>query len=112
MLRYSRYSFTTAQQDKDGNLFLSSRVPFRYQNLPDNRVHIIAEGDTVFRLAHRYFLPLDEAPTLWDVICDFQPDPIIDPTLKLRPGRALFIPSVRTVIEVIYNENRRSDEAV
>jgi hypothetical protein len=41
------------------------------------------------------------------VIADFQPDPIVDPTLELELGRRLFIPSLRVLTDVILGEERR-----
>ena len=101
----SRHLQTTAQKrEGDERLFLSDRVPFPYTDLPDNRVHTVTQGDTLHRLAARYFsslgeLPILSAATLWWVIADFQPTPIHDPTLSLVPGEQLIIPSVRTVQE-------------
>lgn len=103
----SRHLFTTAQKrEGDERLFLSDRTPFRYLDLPDNRVHTVREGDTLPRLAARYFAPLGELPeisaaTLWWVLADFQPTPIHDPTIQLVRGEKLIIPSVRTVQERI-----------
>lgn len=106
----SRHLFCQGLTDSNGRLYLTDRVPFRYKTADDNRVHTIVEGDTLFTLAHIYFDPLDRPSQYYWVIADFQPDePIIDPTLKLSPGRMLVIPSVRMLIEEIFNESRRDD---
>lgn len=103
----SRHLFTSAQtKGTDRRLFLSDRTPFRYVDLPDNRVHTVREGDTLHRLAARYFAPLGRLPlisaaNLWWVIADFQPVPIHDPTVQLVRGEKVIIPSVRTVTERI-----------
>lgn len=103
----SRHLFTTAQtRGGDQRLFLSDRVPFRYTDFADNRPITVKEGDTLQRLAARFFAPLGELPlvsaaNLWWVIADFQPTPIHDPTIRLVPGQRLIIPSVRTVQERI-----------
>lgn len=103
----SRHLRTTAQKrEGDERLFLSDRVPFPYVDLVDNRVHTVKSGDSLTRLAARYFAPLGELPdisaaTLWWVIADFQPQPIHDPTIQLVAGEQLIIPSVRTVQERI-----------
>jgi len=109
---YSRHTFCTAQTDDNGKLFLSEREPFRYQELPDNSVHLVAQGDTLWSLAYLYFQPLPRPSGLWWVIADFQPDPIFDPTLQLAEGSYLIIPSVRTVLEKVFSESRRYEEAV
>jgi hypothetical protein len=107
--RFSRHTFTSAVQDGAGRLVLTDREPFRFRSLPDNRQHVVKEGETLFSLAGRYFAPLNRPAGLWWVIADFQPDPIHDPTIVLEPGRVLVIPSVRTVLEEIFSERRRGE---
>lgn len=105
--RFSRYTFSYAVQDKEGDLVLYGEEPYRYRDLPDNREHVVREGETLFTLAGRYFAPLPRPAGLWWVIADFQPEPIHDPTVELSPGRVLIIPSVRTLTEEIFSERRR-----
>jgi hypothetical protein len=45
----------------------------------------------------------------WWAIADFQPDPILDPTLELEPGRQLVIMSLRVLTDVILGEARRRE---
>lgn len=103
----SRHLYTTAQKRAGGShLFLSDRVPVRFRELPDNRVHTVREGDTLHRLAAMYFVGLGELPfvsaaNLWWVIADFQPEPIHDPTVQLVVGSKLVVPSTRTVQELV-----------
>ncbi len=108
--RFSRPTFCSGILDEEGRLCLTEREPYRYRALPDNRQHVVKTGETLFALAGRYFASLPRPAGLWWVIADFQPDPIHDPTLTLEPGRALVIPSLRTVLEEIFSESRR-DEA-
>jgi hypothetical protein len=107
--RFSRYTFSAALLDDAGRLVLTDREPFRFRAFPDNRQHVVQEGETLFSLAGRYFAPLPRASGLWWVIADFQPDPVHDPTLALDPGRLVFIPSVRVVTEEVFSEARRQD---
>ena len=97
----SRYSFTLGVRDGAGRLYLTEREPYRYREHPDSRVHTVVQGDTLWTLAGRYFAPLPRACGFWWVIAEFQPDPIVDPTLALAPGRELVIPSVRVLTDVI-----------
>ena len=106
---FSRYSFCEQLKDPDGRLYLSERVPFRYLRLPDNRSHLVQQGDTLFTLADRYFFPTPGAAQLWWVIADFQPSPIADPTGQLAPGERLVIPSSETLRSRIFAETRRLD---
>jgi hypothetical protein len=91
---------------------LASREPFRFRELTDNRIVRAKEGDTVFTLAARHFAGMPRPAGLWWVICDFQPQPIIDPTVRLRPGALVVIPSARTVQEQIFAEGRRRESNV
>jgi hypothetical protein len=110
--RFSRYTFSSAVLDDGERLLLTDREPFRFRALPDNRQHVVKEGDTLFSLAGRYFAPLPRPAGLWWIIADFQPDPIHDPTLALDIGRVLLVPSVRTVVEEVFSEKRRQEAAL
>lgn len=90
----SRYAACIAVEDEEGRLVLREREPLSYRDLPDNRVHVVAQGDTLWQLAGRYFAPLPRACGYWWMIADFQPDPIVDPTLELDIGRVLYVPSM------------------
>lgn len=107
--RFSRYTYSAAVLDESERLFLTDRETFRYRALPDNRQHVVKEGDTLFSLSGRYFAPLPRPAGLWWVIADFQPDPIHDPTLALEVGRVLVVPSLRTVTEEVFSEKRRQE---
>jgi hypothetical protein len=97
----SRFSFSMALEDEDGRLYLAGREPYRFAVHADTRVHRVMEGDTLFSLAGQYFEPLPRACGYWWAIADFQPDPILDPTLGLETGRLVYIPSLRVLTDVI-----------
>lgn len=103
----SRHTFTTGETDDDDRLFLTDRVRFPYQNISDNRRVLVQAGDTLYTLASKYFRGLPRPAGLWWIIADFQPQPIHDPTIQLAAGQVLVIPSIRTVMELIFNEERR-----
>lgn len=97
----SRYAATIATEREDGVFVLDDRAPFRFHDRPDNRTHVVVHGDTLFHLAGRYFAPLPRACGYWWVIAEFQPEPIVDPTLELEVGRELLIPSIRVLTDEI-----------
>lgn len=98
----SRYMNCEGVLDDDGRMFLTEREPFRYDSkLPGTRKHRVSKGETLFTLARRYFHPMPNSEHLWWIICEFQPDPILDPTLDLDENRILHIPSIRAVQERI-----------
>ncbi|MCL2726446.1 MAG: hypothetical protein FWD69_18660 [Polyangiaceae bacterium] len=107
----SRHSFTLGVLDERGRRFLTEREPYPFHEHTDTRVHVVTQGDTLAGLAGRYFAPLPRACGFWWVLADFQPDPIIDPTLALDVGRRLFIPSLRVLTDVIFSEQRRRTDA-
>ncbi len=103
----SRYRFCYGVKDDFENLYLTDREPYEYHPHPDNRTHTIVQGDSLFHLAAAYFAPLERACGFWWVIADFQPEPIVDPTIQLEPGRIFHIPSRRVLTDIILNENGR-----
>lgn len=105
--RYSRYTFSLGKYDDEDKLFLRERRNFPYdKKLPGTIKHVVTSGDTVYSLAAKYFHIFDEdADHMWWIICEFQPSPIMDPTLGLEVGRILFIPSIRVVQERILSGN-------
>lgn len=105
----SRYEFCERHQDVDGRLFLDARKPYRYRAFADNRSHVVRQGDTLFGIAGLHYKSIERGAGLWWVIGDFQPVPILDPTIRLTPGMVLIIPSVRTVMGEIFSESRRSE---
>lgn len=113
--RNSRHLYCLGFKDPDdmpGDLQLTEREPFLYRNLPDNKQHTVVQGDTLHRLAAKFFAPIESAANLWWIIADFQPDPIHDPTIALVPGSVLVIPSVRTVVEALFSDDRRLESSL
>jgi len=107
----SRFGFSLGVHDDAGLLQLTDREPYRFRSHADNRVHVAVQGDTFWDLAGRYFAPLPRACGYWWAIADFQPDPVVDPTLALEPGRRVFIPSLRVLTDVILGEAGRKERA-
>ena len=106
----ARSFFCTAQQDADANWFLSDRVPFRFVEREDTVAHTASAGDTWWSLAGRYYAGVpDAASLLWYVIADFQPAPVVDPTIAILPGTIVYVPSLQTVLMEIVSEARRDD---
>jgi hypothetical protein len=93
----SRYAACIAVRDEQGRLVLTERTPLAYRALADNRVHVVVQGDTLWHLAGRYFAPLPRACGYWWLLGEFQPEPIVDPTVALDVGRTLFVPSIATL---------------
>jgi len=105
----SRHEFVTAFDGVISDVReLSARVPFRFREFNDNIKWVVGDGDTLFTIANKVYSGFTDRPAgLWWIIADFQPDPILDPTLVLETGRTIFAPSERTVREEILNPKRR-----
>jgi hypothetical protein len=106
---YSRHTFTLGVLDESDRMRLTDRVPYRFRVFADNRHHVVEQGDSLWSLAAKYFRAMQRPAGLWWVIADFQPEPIVDPTIRLRIGTVVVIPSVRTVVERIFDETRRAE---
>ena len=111
----SRHEFCTGVFDDGARLWLTDRAPYGYRAFADNRFHVVADGDTLHALAARYFPGVADAMLVqspaefWWVIADFQPDPIVDPTVMPTSGSTLVIPSERTVEQEILALRRRAE---
>lgn len=104
----SRYLFTTGIREGD-TTFLTERVPFRYRELADNVIHVAQAGDTWDSLAGRYYGDMPRGCGFWWAIADYQPEPVVDPTIALEPGARIVIPSQRVLTTIILGERRRRE---
>lgn len=102
------YSFSEGRKDSDGKIYLTEPEPFAYEDLPDNLEHVVRDGETLYSLAGRYFRNFKRPAGLFWVIAGFQPEPIHDPTIALRKGSVLIIPSELTVQTRVFSERRRT----
>lgn len=103
----SRYRYCIEYQDADENSYLDEREPFRYQEIEDNRFHRVVDGDTWWGIASLYFQGFPRACGLWWLLCEYQPEPVIDPTIALAPGSIVVVPPMRLVRMEVFNSERR-----
>jgi nucleoid-associated protein YgaU len=104
---YSRYRYCTAFRDSGAQLVLDEREPFRFADATDNRWHTAVDGDTWWSLAHRYFAGFPRACGLWWLLCEYQPVPVVDPTLRVQPGATIAIPSERLLRLYVFSADQR-----
>jgi hypothetical protein len=102
----SRYRWSSIFVDEANRRFFGPRPRFEYQDLPDNKIHTVREGERLWHVAQIHFRGFARAGNLWWVIADFQPQPIHDPTLALEPGTYLVVPSLRTVEGLVFTADR------
>lgn len=89
----SRYRKVGILQDNNDILQTVAREPYRFRPRADNGLHQVVVGDTLENLAARFYVGKRFPGLLYWVIGDYQPDPILDPSESLAPGRLLVIPS-------------------
>lgn len=109
MYEYSRYRYCTVLTADDGvTKYLDEREPFRFSDESDNRFYITKEGDTWWGIAWRFFRAFRHPSLLWWLLCEFQPEPVVDPTIVIPPGSQIVVPSERLVRNHVFSrENRR-----
>lgn len=106
----SRFRFCQAVRMADGTMMLTDREPFRFVELPDTVVHKAQKGESWWSIAATYYNApgLLENPTdLWWVIADFQPEPVVDPTIAIQGGQLIFVPSLSAILLHVFDEDRR-----
>lgn len=108
----SRYRYCTILDHGDlggtpGVKLFDEREPYRFQDESDNRFHNAVEGDTWWGLAWKYFPSFQNKAQLWFLLCEFQPEPVIDPTIVIVAGTQIVIPSERLVRTQVFNRERR-----
>jgi hypothetical protein len=111
-MRNSRYQHSTRYTDTAGRMFLTEPPLIPYVNSLDNRVHVVQGGERLQDIAHKYFAEFGDdtfpAAALWYIVAQFQPTPIVDPTLRLQPGARLYIPSKQYVAQRVFDKARRN----
>jgi hypothetical protein len=97
----SRYILSKVYYDNETNeLSLGPRDRFLYTDVEGIIPHVVSDGDNLWSLAAKYYGSEQEDETnYWWVIAEFQPKPIIDPTLRLEAGIIILIPPLSWIQE-------------
>lgn len=110
---YSRHILTTGvSRVDDGLTYLLDREPLRFRPLSGNRRVRVASSDTWQTLAAAFFVPIQNPHQLWWVICDFQPEPVLDPTVPPVSGTYVYIPSVEFVLAEVFSRDRKAEALI
>ncbi len=105
----SRYRYNREYVADDNTRYLDEREPFRYRDEPDNRFHTAKDGDSWWGIAHSYFPSFPRSAGLWWVVAEFQPDNIVDPTIAIKGGTVIVVPSERLVRFEVFSPERAED---
>ena len=109
MLATSRYQYCQEMLDANGLPYLTEPEPLPYADEPDNSPHLVVEGETLPGLAPFAFAGYPRMCGLWWAIGHYQPQPIVDPTIVLKAGTILFVPSQRVARLRLFSPTRRRD---
>jgi nucleoid-associated protein YgaU len=104
----SRYRYNRAYADAVAYPYLDEREPVRYRAERDNVFHTAQAGDTWWGLAQRYYPGYERASGLWWALCEFQPQPVVDPTLAIPAGTVVVIPSARLLRLAVFSDGQRA----
>jgi hypothetical protein len=104
----SRYLASVGAYDDVGRTYLTEREPYRYDpHLSGVIRHVVGSGDSLQSIAYRYYSELAGLAGsedvwgpehLWWLIAEFQPLPILDPTLGLEVGQVIYVPPPSAVV--------------
>lgn len=95
----SRYQNCRGIEDAAGNLFLTERTPFRYdEKLAGTTRHVVEGTENLWQIAGRYYRGFPGAEEFGLLIAEFQPNPILDPSLTLETGRVIYVPSLDVIL--------------
>lgn len=103
----SRYKHARAFLDDsntDQVTYLGTREPITYVDDRENSMHVASDADTLEALADRLFDGFDNPQSLYWVIGNYQPTPIMDPSRRLKAGTILIIPS-RAFVKTLIDQN-------
>jgi hypothetical protein len=92
----SRYQLAYEVKSTDDRTYYGWREEFAFSDAEGIIPHVVAKGDTLFSLAAQYYSEEGDI-ALWWAIADFQPEPIIDPTIELTEGEVILIPPINSV---------------
>jgi hypothetical protein len=95
-----------------GILYVPSRTPVRFIDEGDSSIQVEVRGIRLLALiSHDVYRGVVARPQdLWPIVADFQPEPILNPFLKLDVGRTLFLPSRTLLFGQILNERVRVED--
>lgn len=109
----SRYFMTLgATRVSDGLNFLLDREPLYFQPRSDNKRVVVQATDTWWSLAAAHLSSLPNAEQFFWVICDYQPNPIMDPTINPMPGTLVIIPDENFIMSTYFADSSRDTETI
>lgn len=101
-----------ATRISDGLTFMLDREPLYFQPRSDNKRIVAEKGDTWWSLAAKHLSALRNPEQFFWVLCDYQPTPILDPTVDPTPGAIVFIPDEDFFMSTYFADSRRDQDTI
>jgi hypothetical protein len=98
----SIYRHAKAVAKEDGSIIFQVPERIGYEDDEDISLHIVQEGERLWDIAQSHFGQSRHNPwDIWDLLSQFQPEPILDASTILKTGMEIFIPSDDFVEEAL-----------
>lgn len=101
----SRYRCAELIRTDAGKLKWDLRRRLEYMGHDDDIAYEVQPGDTWHILAYKFYGDEFGGADLWWVIADYQPEPVLDPTVMPTVGDILMIPAPNIVQDFILSVN-------
>lgn len=102
----SLYRHATILKYGDGGLIFTVPERLPYIERDDTTLYVTRGGEYLWDIAiKQYGRSVPKAWDLWQVIAEFQPEPIQDSSLPLAAGKELYLPSVQYINEVAFGDS-------
>lgn len=99
-----RHGTPYTKDDGTVHLSLPERIP--YIERDDNDLYVCTGGETLLDIALMAYRSYYESPVdHWQILQQYQEDPILDPSALLPRGLVLVLPSPDFIEEVPFGEN-------
>jgi len=99
----SVYRHANIIQNEDSTIVftLPERVGYEYDD--DITIHIVSDGERLYDIAQFHYKDTAIAPwDLWDMLAQFQPEPILDPSVPLPSNMEIYIPSADFIEDAFF----------
>lgn len=101
----SRFRCAELIRTDDGYLHWDLRRTLEYLGHEDDIAHEVQPDDTWHSLAYKFYGTEFGGANLWWVIADYQPEPVLDPTVLPTPGDIVMIPAPSIIQDFILSVN-------
>lgn len=98
-----RLSFVVSDEVRGIRYNLLRRERVSFDSNAENRLYQAQSGENSFAVAAKHFRRYARPASLFWLVCEYQPTPILDPTTDLG-GRTIYIPPDSKVTEILQRD--------